>query len=159
VIVTYNLRDFPEETLAAYGIEAQHPDEFVSHLFDLDPGVVCAAVRDQRESLKNPPVSVDELLNEFLAWRRPCEPSATNAKMLEAGFDPNVGQRRYDEFRGPLRQAQTHQLTMGGREPAFPSAGRIAHAQADARARLGLVCPAFIRYAPGRREEIHASQV
>jgi hypothetical protein len=28
---------------------------------------VCAAVRDQRESLKNPPRSVDELLNEFLA--------------------------------------------------------------------------------------------
>ncbi|MGH8700316.1 MAG: PIN domain-containing protein, partial [Burkholderiales bacterium] len=49
------------------GIEAQHPDEFVSHLFDLDPGAVCAAVRDQRESLKNPPFSVSELLNEFLA--------------------------------------------------------------------------------------------
>jgi predicted nucleic acid-binding protein len=66
VIVTYNLRHFPEEILAAYGIEAQHPDEFVSHLFDLDPGAVCAAVRDQRESLKNPPLAVDELLNEFL---------------------------------------------------------------------------------------------
>jgi len=67
VIVTYNLRHFPEEALAPYGIEAQHPDEFVSHLFDLDPGAVCAAVRDQRESLRNPPFSVDELLNEFLA--------------------------------------------------------------------------------------------
>lgn len=67
VIVTYNLKHFPEEALLLYGIEAQHPDEFVSHLFDLDPGAVCAAVRDQRESLKNPPISVDELLNEFLA--------------------------------------------------------------------------------------------
>jgi predicted nucleic acid-binding protein len=67
VIVTYNLRHFPEQTLATYGIEVQHPDEFVSHLFDLDPGAVCAAVRDQRESLKNPPLSVDELINELLA--------------------------------------------------------------------------------------------
>jgi hypothetical protein len=67
VIVTHNLRHFPEEALAPYGIEAQHPDEFVSHLFDLDPGAVCAAVREQRESLKNPPFSVDGLLNEFLA--------------------------------------------------------------------------------------------
>jgi len=67
VIVTYNLKHFPEDALAPYGIEAQHPDEFVSHLFDIDAGAVCAAVRDQRRSLKNPPLSVDELLNEFLA--------------------------------------------------------------------------------------------
>jgi len=67
VIVTYNVKDFPEEALTPYGIEAQHPDEFVSHLFDLDPGVVCTAVRDQREGLKNPPFSADELLDEFLA--------------------------------------------------------------------------------------------
>jgi len=40
---------------------------FVSHLFDLDPGAVCAAVRDQRESLKHPPMSEDELFNEFLS--------------------------------------------------------------------------------------------
>jgi DNA-directed RNA polymerase subunit alpha len=38
VIVTYNLKHFPEETLAPYGIQTQHPDEFVSSLFDLDPG-------------------------------------------------------------------------------------------------------------------------
>jgi predicted nucleic acid-binding protein len=29
VIVTKNLRDFPTEILAEYGIEAQHPDEFL----------------------------------------------------------------------------------------------------------------------------------
>jgi len=28
VIVTTNLSDFPKETLAKYGIDAQHPDEF-----------------------------------------------------------------------------------------------------------------------------------
>lgn len=67
VIVTYNLKDFPEDALAPYGIDVQHPDEFVSHLFDLDPGAVCAAVRDQRDSLTNPTLSVDDLLNEFLA--------------------------------------------------------------------------------------------
>jgi hypothetical protein len=67
VIVTYNLKDFPEQALAPYGIEAQHPDEFVSHLFDLDRGAVCGAVRDQRMSLNNQPFFVEELLNEFLA--------------------------------------------------------------------------------------------
>ena len=67
VIVTYNLKDFPEHALTPYGIEAQHPDEFVSHLFDLDRGAICVAVREQRMSLNNPPFSVEELLNEFLA--------------------------------------------------------------------------------------------
>jgi len=54
VIVTINLRDFPAETLAAFGIEAQHPDEFVLHLLDLSPGVVVGAAQDHRLSLKNP---------------------------------------------------------------------------------------------------------
>jgi hypothetical protein len=67
VIVTYNLKHFPEETLARYEMRVQHPDEFISHLFELDAGAVCAAVRDQRKSLKHPPLSLDELLNEFLA--------------------------------------------------------------------------------------------
>lgn len=67
VIVTYNLNDFPPATLAPYGIETQHPDEFVCHLFDLAPGAVCAAVRDQRNALQNPPKSVRELLDTFLS--------------------------------------------------------------------------------------------
>jgi predicted nucleic acid-binding protein len=37
VIVTYNLADFPSQALDPYGIAAQHPDEFVVHLFDLSP--------------------------------------------------------------------------------------------------------------------------
>jgi hypothetical protein len=67
VIVTYNTSDFPPEALAHHGMEAQHPDEFVSHLHDLAPAVVCAAVRDQRETLKNPARSVRELLDTFLS--------------------------------------------------------------------------------------------
>lgn len=65
-IVTYNLKDFPETTLAPYGISAQHPDEFVEHAFDLNPAAVCKAVSDQRMSLKNPPKTVDELFDTFL---------------------------------------------------------------------------------------------
>lgn len=67
VIVTYNSNDFPEEKLTPYGIEAQHPDHFVAHLFDLNPGAVCSAVRDQRGSLKHPPQTVAELLDTLLS--------------------------------------------------------------------------------------------
>jgi hypothetical protein len=66
VIVTYNIRDFPEAVLDTYGIEVQHPDEFVTHLFDLAPDAVCQAVRNQRRAPKNPLVQASELLNTFL---------------------------------------------------------------------------------------------
>jgi predicted nucleic acid-binding protein len=65
VIVTYNLSDFPVDTLARYGIEAQHPDEFITSLLDLDPGAVVEAVRRQRQSLRHPPKTADELLAIF----------------------------------------------------------------------------------------------
>ena len=62
VMVTFNLKDFPAESLAAYGIEAQHPDEFLSYQFDLAPEVLCRAAKNQRATLKNPPRSVSEFL-------------------------------------------------------------------------------------------------
>jgi len=62
VIVTYNLTDFPAETLTRFDIEARHPDDFLVGLLDLAPGLVCAAVKRQRESLQNPPKSAQELL-------------------------------------------------------------------------------------------------
>lgn len=71
VIVTYNLSDFPAETLEKYGVEAQHPDEFLLDLLSLDPWAFCHAVRTQRESLKNPPQSAEELLSVFEVQRLP----------------------------------------------------------------------------------------
>jgi hypothetical protein len=65
VIVTHNLRDFPDEALARYDIEAQHPDEFIRHLIDLAPVLVADAVRDQQSRLINPPVSMNELFAIF----------------------------------------------------------------------------------------------
>ncbi len=62
VIVTFNLKDFPAGVLASYNIEAQHPDDFLVALFDAAPGPVCAAVKRQREGLRNPPKTAEELL-------------------------------------------------------------------------------------------------
>jgi len=62
VIVTLNLKHFPVDALASYGIDAQHPDEFLSNLLTLAPGVFCDAVRRLRARLKNPPYSVEDYL-------------------------------------------------------------------------------------------------
>jgi hypothetical protein len=62
VIVTFNLQDFPAEALARFDIETQHPDDFLVCLLDQAPGMVCAAVKRQRENLRNPPRTAQELL-------------------------------------------------------------------------------------------------
>jgi hypothetical protein len=62
VMVTYNLRDFPADTLAPYGIAAQHPDAFVVQLLEQAPERVCVAVEEQRRSLRQPPQSPEAFL-------------------------------------------------------------------------------------------------
>lgn len=71
VIVTFNIRDFPEGVLKPKGIEAQHPDDFIRHLIDLNTGAVIAAVRAQRAMLKKPPRTARELLDTFLQQQLP----------------------------------------------------------------------------------------
>lgn len=63
VIVTYNLKDFPAKIVKGYGIEAQHPDDFLVHLLDLSSTTVCESMKRQRLSLKKPPLDVENYLN------------------------------------------------------------------------------------------------
>lgn len=63
VIVTMNLKDFPRESLAPFGLEVQHPDEFILRLLDIAPGTVIGAAREHQQSMKNPPKSIPEYLD------------------------------------------------------------------------------------------------
>ncbi len=65
VIVTANLADFPADVLEKYGIEAQHPDEFIMHQLDFAPNLVCSAAKKQRESLKKPALTVEQYLESL----------------------------------------------------------------------------------------------
>ncbi len=62
VIVTYNLKDFPQISIKEYGIEAQHPDDFLGRLFDSSPQMFCRSVQRLRLSLKNPPMDIENYL-------------------------------------------------------------------------------------------------
>jgi predicted nucleic acid-binding protein len=66
VIVTMNLKDFPVRVLDQFGIEAQHPDEFIDYLFDLHPAAVVEAASRQRANLRNPPMDVERYLDNLL---------------------------------------------------------------------------------------------
>ena len=63
VIVTFNERDFPQDRLAPFRVEAQHPDEFVDNLLDLDPAAVISSAQRQRAQLHNPPIDADRFLD------------------------------------------------------------------------------------------------
>ncbi len=62
IIVTFNLRHFPQDSLSPWGIEAQHPDVFLTKLYEEFPDALINIIQQQSEDLKNPPVSVTELL-------------------------------------------------------------------------------------------------
>ena len=62
VIVTSNLKDFPVTVLEPFGIEAQHPDEFLCNHLNLAQGLFCSCVQKVRRRLKNPPYTTEEYL-------------------------------------------------------------------------------------------------
>ena len=66
VIVTLNQKDFPASALQKFNIEALHPDDFITDLLDLNPGLALEAVRRQRQSLRHPPLSTDDFLDMLL---------------------------------------------------------------------------------------------
>lgn len=70
-IVTFNVRDFPDEVLDTYGIEALHPDDFLIYQFDLAPAAVIRAIKTVRMRLKHPPMDVDEYLACLTRQRLP----------------------------------------------------------------------------------------
>lgn len=60
LIVTLNLRDFPESAVAPLGVEAKHPDAFLIALYDLSPQIVTHTLDEQASAIGR---STSELLN------------------------------------------------------------------------------------------------
>jgi len=50
-IVTFNVKHFPNDALARFGIAARHPDEFLCALYAEDPEAVRAALEVARQNL------------------------------------------------------------------------------------------------------------
>lgn len=62
VIVTSNLKHFPDSVLEKYNVEAQSPDEFLVYQSDFNPQLMAAILEEQAKNLKKPPVSVEQLM-------------------------------------------------------------------------------------------------
>ncbi len=65
VIVTSNIKDFPDSTLAPFGIESQTPNEFLTNLLGLSPKYMVKILTEQAQDLVDPPMSVEEVLEDI----------------------------------------------------------------------------------------------
>ena len=71
VIVTFNIKDFPEKIVAAHGIEVLHPDDFLVAQYDLSKIKTLKAIKAIRDRLKNPPRSAQQLIDTYSAQGLP----------------------------------------------------------------------------------------
>lgn len=67
MIVTDNLKDFPEEFLAPLNIEAKSADAFIADTIALDPGRAVAAIHRMRQRFKRPEKTAELLLLDMEA--------------------------------------------------------------------------------------------
>ncbi|MGC6400293.1 PIN domain-containing protein [Sphingomonas sp. FW199] len=61
-IVTENLRDFPDDALAQYGITAVSADDFLSSTYELYPSEGLAALRTMRRAYRQPCLTPSEFI-------------------------------------------------------------------------------------------------
>lgn len=83
VIVTTNLKHFPADVLSPFGIEPQHPDEFVYQQFGLDVDRVLSAFKGMRARLRRPPMTADEFIRNL---------DAKGLALTAAALDPFKGE-------------------------------------------------------------------
>lgn len=70
-IITFNIKDFLDDCLNQFSLQAIHPDEFIAGQFDLHAPSVIEAARNHRTNLKNPPFTAEEYLDCLLRQQLP----------------------------------------------------------------------------------------
>lgn len=86
VLVTFNLDDFPEDSVAGFDITVVHPDDFLLDQIDLHPGKVGRAIVRQMTESSRPALTMSELLGS----------------LTRAGVPNFVSEVRRHEFTRPL---------------------------------------------------------
>lgn len=65
LIITNNLKDFPEEYLASFGLKAKSADDFLTDIIDLNPKLSVQAFRRLVLNKKKPPLDIYQVLDIF----------------------------------------------------------------------------------------------
>ena len=83
-IVTFNTKDFPNESIARYHVEVIHPDDFFVNQIDLDPVAAIDLIRELAEDLKAPPRTPLEIVAGLEARGL----AVTASRLRELLFEP-----------------------------------------------------------------------
>lgn len=62
LIVTFNLKDFPQSALAPYDLRAVHPDDFLCNQFHLNPPKIKRIAEEVVEDMSNPKIAHQQYL-------------------------------------------------------------------------------------------------
>lgn len=65
IIVTNNLKDFPEEYLDSFGLKAKSADDFLTDIIDLNPEIAVKAFKEMVLNRKNPAMDEYEVLESL----------------------------------------------------------------------------------------------
>lgn len=65
IIVTSNIRDFPERVLDPYGIAALLPDDFLVQQWWVDPAAVADTIVQQARGTARPPLTPEDILTRL----------------------------------------------------------------------------------------------
>jgi hypothetical protein len=63
LILTWNLRHFPENELKKFGLRKMNPDEFLSELFDKAPELMIGSLANARRNLSKTRVSASDFIS------------------------------------------------------------------------------------------------
>lgn len=61
-IVTFNLKDFPDEAVSRHAVEILHPDDFLIAQYDLDKIGILSIMKACRMKLRKPPKSPEDYI-------------------------------------------------------------------------------------------------
>lgn len=65
LIVTNNIKDFPEEYLQSFGLNAKTADDFLTDIIDLNQETAITAFKEMVLNKKNPPMDALEVLGQL----------------------------------------------------------------------------------------------
>lgn len=83
LIVTFNRKDFPAESVAPYDLDVRSPDEFLLDQLNLDADVVVAAVRGILRDAQHPAMTLERYLAGLSRCGLPVFARATAGHMSE----------------------------------------------------------------------------
>ena len=67
VLATFNLQDFPLESVEPHGVVAMHPDSFLTTLLNHEPEAILEVLRADAARYRRPPTTLAEYLNGLQA--------------------------------------------------------------------------------------------